>query len=149
MSLFLRKSCGKILGISLFPGARYDAGVKANGTTIYTVSDICSLTGATRKTLFYYDRIGLLKPAARTGPQNSKLYDPEGLLKLQRILRYREAGLQISEVRGLLRDDTDHQAILLAALARLRQEREQKEEQIVFLKGLLEETQKGTGKQCL
>ena len=133
----------------MFPGARYDAGVKANGTTIYTVSDICSLTGVTRKTLFYYDRIGLLKPAARTGPQNSKLYDPEGLLKLQRILRYREAGLQISEVRGLLRDDTDHQAILLAALARLRQEREQKEEQIVFLKGLLEETQKGKGKQCL
>ncbi|MBQ6531506.1 MAG: MerR family transcriptional regulator [Solobacterium sp.] len=123
--------------------------MKANGTTIYTVSDICSLTGVTRKTLFYYDRIGLLKPAARTGPQNSKLYDPEGLLKLQRILRYREAGLQISEVRGLLRDDTDHQAILLAALARLRQEREQKEEQIVFLKGLLEETQKGKGKQCL
>ena len=137
------------MGILMFPGARYDAGVKANGTTIYTVSDICSLTGVTRKTLFYYDRIGLLKPAARTGPQNSKLYDPEGLLKLQRILRYREAGLQISEVRGLLRDDTDHQAILLAALARLRQEREQKEEQIVFLKGLLEETQKGKGKQCL
>ena len=137
------------MGISLFPGARYDAGVKANGTTIYTVSDICSLTGVTRKTLFYYDRIGLLKPAARTGPQNSKLYDQEGLRKLQRILRYREAGLQISEVRGLLRDDTDHQTILLAALARLRQEREQKEEQIFLLMGLLEETQKGDGKQCL
>ena len=137
------------MGISLFPGARYDAVVKANGTTIYTVSDICSLTGVTRKTLFYYDRIGLLKPAARTGPQNSKLYDPEGLLRLQRILRYREAGLQISEVRELLRDDTDHQTILLAALARLRQEREQKEEQIFLLMGLLEETQKGEGKQCL
>ncbi|MBQ1321890.1 MAG: MerR family transcriptional regulator, partial [Solobacterium sp.] len=80
--------------------------MKANGTTIYTVSDICSLTGVTRKTLFYYDRIGLLKPVARSGPQNSKLYDQEGLRKLQRILRYREAGLQISEVRGLLRDDT-------------------------------------------
>ena len=137
------------MGISLFPGARYDAGVKANGTTIYTVSDICSLTGVTRKTLFYYDRIGLLKPVARSGPQNSKLYDQEGLRKLQRILRYREAGLQISEVRGLLRDDTDHQTILLAALARLRQEREQKEEQIFLLMGLLEETQKGDGKQCL
>ena len=137
------------MGISLFPGARYDAGVKANGTTIYTVSDICSLTGVTRKTLFYYDRIGLLKPVARSGPQNSKLYDQEGLRKLQRILRYREAGLQISEVRGLLRDDTDHQTILLAALARLRQEREQKEEQIFLLMELLEETQKGDGKQCL
>ncbi len=137
------------MGISLFPGARYDAGVKTNGTTIYTVSDICSLTGVTRKTLFYYDRIGLLKPAARTGPQNSKLYDQEGLRKLQRILRYREAGLQISEVRGLLRDDTDHQTILLAALARLRQEQEQKEKQIFLLMGLLEETQKWDGKQCL
>ena len=137
------------MGISLFPGARYDAGVKANGTTIYTVSDICSLTGVTRKTLFYYDRIDLLKPVARTGPQNSKLYDPDGLLRLQKILRYREAGLQISEVRRLLRDDTDHQTILLAALARLRQEREQKEEQIFLLMELLEETQKGDGKQCL
>ena len=137
------------MGISLFPGARYDAGVKANGTTIYTVSDICSLTGATRKTLFYYDRIGLLKPAARTGPQNSKLYDPEGLLRLQKILRYRQAGLQISEVRRLLREDTDHRKILLAALARLKQEQEQKEEQIFLLMGLLEEAQEGDGKQCL
>ena len=137
------------MGISLFPRARYDAGVKANGTTIYTVSDICILTGVTRKTLFYYDRIGLLKPAARTGPQNSKLYDPESLQRLQKILRYREAGLQISEVRGLLRDDTDHLVILLAALERLKQEQEQKEEQIFLLMGLLEETQKGEGKQCL
>ena len=137
------------MGISLFPGARYDAGVKANGTTIYTGSDICSLTGVTRKTLFYYDRIGLLKPAARTGPQNSKLYDPEGLRRLQRILRYREAGLQISEVRGLLRNDTDHQTILLAALERLKQEQEQKEEQVLLLTELLEEAQKGDGKQCL
>ncbi|MBQ1325319.1 MAG: MerR family transcriptional regulator [Solobacterium sp.] len=28
----------------------------------YSVGEICSLTGVTRKTLFYYDRIALLKP---------------------------------------------------------------------------------------
>ncbi|MBR2596403.1 MAG: MerR family transcriptional regulator, partial [Solobacterium sp.] len=104
--------------------------MKENRTTIYTVSDICSLTGVTRKTLFYYDRIGLLKPTARTGPQNSKLYDSAGLLRLQKILRYRQAGLQISEVRRLLAGDSDQAMILHDALDRLQQEKNQKEEQI-------------------
>ena len=129
------------MGILMFPGARYDAVVKANGTTIYTVSDICSLTGVTRKTLFYYDRIGLLKPAARTGPQNSKLYDSAGLLQLQKILRYRQAGLQISEVRRLLAGDSDQAMILQNALDSLQQEKNQKEEQIRLLESLLAEVQ--------
>ena len=129
------------MGISLFPGARYDALVKENRTTIYTVRDICSLTGVTRKTLFYYDRIGLLKPSARTGPQNSKLYDSAGLLRLQKILRYRQAGLQISEVRRLLAGDSDQAMILHDALDRLQQEKNQKEEQIRLLESLLAEVQ--------
>ena len=43
--------------------------------TLYSVGEICRITGITRKTLFYYDRIGLLVPYKRTEPQQFKLYD--------------------------------------------------------------------------
>ena len=123
------------MGISiLFPGT-YDDAVK----TLYTVADICTMTGVTRKTLFYYDRIGLLKPAERTGPQNSKLYDSAGLCRLRDIVQYRAAGLKISEIRALQQDSTDRRAVLEAAMVRLLEEKEQKEEQIALLQSLLDQ----------
>ena len=41
---------------------------------LYTVAEISSITGVTRKTLFYYDKIGLLNPTNRIGPQMHKFY---------------------------------------------------------------------------
>ena len=53
--------------------------------TLYSVGEICRITGITRKTLFYYDRIGLLVPYERTEPQQFKLYDRERLERLNGI----------------------------------------------------------------
>ena len=60
--------------------------------TLYSVGEICRITGITRKTLFYYDRIGLLVPYERTEPQQFKLYDRERLERLNGIIEYRGAG---------------------------------------------------------
>ncbi len=53
-----------------------------------TVNEVCLMMHVTRKTLYYYDKVGILKPTIRAGKQKAKLYDEEQLLKLQMILKY-------------------------------------------------------------
>ena len=117
--------------------------MKKNQTTTeditYSVREICALTGVTRKTLFYYDRIALLKPYDRVGVQSHKVYDAAALERLRRILLYRDAGLQIDEIRGILDGMADKNTVLVQVLERLLAEAEQKAEQICRIKALMEE----------
>ena len=53
------------------------------------------------RTLHHYDHIGLLKPARQT-ENGYRLYDEQALLKLQQILFYRELGLGLEEIKGIL-----------------------------------------------
>ena len=108
--------------------------------TCYTVGEISALTGVTRKTLFYYDRTGLLKPVQRTGSQHHKLYNNDSLMKLRKIIEYREAGLSIAEVRTLVNDpDCDTKRILYTALERIRAQKTQKEAEIAKLITMIEQ----------
>lgn len=110
------------------------------GKKYYTVGEISALMNVTRKTLFYYDRTGLLKPAERTGTQQHKLYDNESLMKLKQIIRYRDAGLCIAEIKELINDpECDRQKILTEALKRISALKEQKETEIIRLKQLISE----------
>lgn len=85
-----------------------------------TVREVCQYAGVTRKTLFYYDRIGLLKPSVRKGSQKHKLYDEEAVERLLEIRRYREAGFDIREIREALDQDTEGRLkICDAVIARL------------------------------
>ena len=106
---------------------------------LYSVSDLCALCGITRKTLFYYDRIGLLKPALRTGSQNFKMYAEEQVSRLRQIRQYRDAGLNLSEIRRILDDpDTEPDRVLKDAMKRLEKELREKEDQIRALKQLMQ-----------
>ena len=42
---------------------------------LYTVKEVCEKYSVTRKTLFYYDRINLIKPYSRQGVQQHKMYN--------------------------------------------------------------------------
>ena len=66
-----------------------------------TVQEVSRITGVTIRTLRYYDRIGLLCPAART-EAGYRLYDDAALLKLQRILLLRELEIPLRDVLQLL-----------------------------------------------
>ncbi len=106
---------------------------------IFSVGEICERTGITRKTLFYYDRIGLLCPSERTERQNFKLYDSKKLVRLEQIVSYRRAGLSIREIRELLDDEQARRLeILKGAMERLLMEKEDKEQEIKNLKSLIE-----------
>ncbi len=91
-------------------------------TTSYTVKQVAELSGVSRRTLRYYDQIGLLKPA-RTGANGYRYYDDASILRLQQILFYRELGFKLKTIKALLdRPDFDH----LRALEQHRSELQQR-----------------------
>ncbi len=97
----------------------------------YSVGQICAMTGVTRKTLFYYDKIGLLTPSERSGTQHFKFYDEEKVSMLKRIITYREAGLGISEIRDMLMEGKpDKLRILQNVRQRILGEKDNVEQEI-------------------
>lgn len=68
---------------------------------MYAVRQLARLAGITRRTLHYYDEIGLLKPT-RVGANDYRYYGEEALLRLQQILLYRELEVPLDEIRRIL-----------------------------------------------
>ena len=52
-----------------------------------TVNEVSKLTGVSRRTLQYYDKIGLLRPTEYT-ESGYRLYDDAALERLQQILLF-------------------------------------------------------------
>lgn len=65
------------------------------------LSEVSKIVNITRRTLQEYDRIGLVKPSART-EQGYWLYDDAAIQKLMLIRIYAEAGYTRAEIRQLL-----------------------------------------------
>ena len=110
-----------------------------NKEELYSVKDICKKYSITRKTLFYYDKTGLLKPAMRQGKQNIKFYDEAALKRLKSIIEYREAGLSIEDIRDVI--DLDNREEILNVLIRVRRrlvkEFDEKKEELKNLEKLI------------
>lgn len=67
----------------------------------YTVNELAKLSNVTKRTLHYYDEIGLLKP--RDIKDNGyRMYGRNEVDLLQQILFYRELGMELSEIKELL-----------------------------------------------
>lgn len=92
----------------------------------YTVHALAGLAGVSVRTLHHYDSIGLLKPASRTSA-GYRLYGRNELLRLQRILLYRELELPLDRIAALMDapggDSADalegHRTLLLERAARI------------------------------
>lgn len=70
----------------------------------YTVKKLSKLSGISIRTLRFYDRIGLLRPAFY-GENNYRYYEEEQILMLQQILFYRELGFPLSDIKGVVSSD--------------------------------------------
>ena len=131
------------MGMYSVPRAQYSVvGGKKMADLIktYSVRDVCRMTGVTRKTLFYYDRVHLLSPYSRSGVQGHKVYDDAGITRLKRILRLRNAALTIKEIAQILDDPAcDIPGILQGAIVRAQTEQADTEEQIRLLRELIRE----------
>jgi DNA-binding transcriptional MerR regulator len=67
----------------------------------YSISRLGRAFGLSRSTLLYYDRIGLLTPSGRTGA-GYRCYSEKDYRRLERICQFREAGLTLKDIRGVL-----------------------------------------------
>ena len=77
-----------------------------------TVNEVSKLTGVSIRTLQYYDKIGLLKPAEYT-ESGYRLYDDAALEKLQQILLFRELEFPLKDIKDIItRSDFDKRKAL-------------------------------------
>ena len=76
---------------------------------MWSIVEVARMSGVPSRTLRYYDRVGLLKPAY-LGSNGFRYYQREQLLQLQRLLLLRELGLgsgAVAEVLNGQRDQID------------------------------------------
>ncbi|MGJ8663791.1 MAG: MerR family transcriptional regulator [Marinicella sp.] len=72
-----------------------------NQMKCYSMRDVTKRSGLSRTTLLYYENIGLFKASKRTRA-NYRLYTEEDLIKLDRILLYRSAGIPLKDIINLV-----------------------------------------------
>lgn len=96
----------------------------------YIVQSLAALSGVSRRTLRYYDQIGLLKPA-RVAENGYRIYGKEQVERLQQILLYRALGMKLEEIQAVLSaPDFDACRALEEHLCRLEEKKQQIEKQI-------------------
>lgn len=74
-------------------------------STLLRIQEVAGRTGLTPRAVRYYEEVGLLAPAARSGGAY-RLYDEEDLERLRFIRGLRDdAGFSLAEIRQLLDDE--------------------------------------------
>ena len=101
---------------------------------VLTISALAKKVNLSRTTVLYYEREGLLSPAARA-VNGYRLYGQEELVKLALIVDYRALGVPVSEISILLQGEGEQKRILQAQLRRLQVEIERlHRQQLAILK---------------
>jgi len=67
----------------------------------YKAAEFARLAGVTVRTLHHYDRLGLLKPAGRTG-KGHRLYGERDFARLQQIVTLKFIGFPLKQIKQIL-----------------------------------------------
>ncbi len=78
----------------------------------YTLKDIIEITGVTKRTLHYYDEIGLLVPDKND--KNYRVYKQQDLEKLQKILILKSFDFDIAKIKQYISYDNEQLRKLLS-----------------------------------
>jgi MerR family transcriptional regulator, thiopeptide resistance regulator len=84
-----------------------------SGVTLYRINEFAELAGVTVRALHHYDRLGLLKPTARTGTKY-RLYSDSDLVRLEQIVVLKFLGMSLKEIGSVI----DREASVADALER-------------------------------
>ncbi len=98
---------------------------------MYTIKQLADLANVSRRTLRYYDQIGLLPPTA-VGNNNYRYYDQDKVLRLQQIRFYQELDFSLEQIRKIL-DKSDFNT-----LQSLQTQKEALQQQVKRLDRLIE-----------
>jgi MerR family transcriptional regulator, thiopeptide resistance regulator len=95
----------------------------------YRVHEFAAMAGVTVRTLHHYDRLGLLRPA-RHRDNGYRLYTQRDLGHLEQILFLKFLGLQLKQVRDLLKRESALPSVLRQQWEVLAQKRRQMDKTI-------------------
>ena len=102
-----------------------------------TVAQVSKRAGVSVRTLHHYDQIGLLRPTEVT-EAGYRMYDDTALDKLDMILVYRELGLSLNEISGILdAPDYDRNRVLEHQIKLMQERVEKLQNRISFARGML------------
>src|SRR3989454_8147569 len=80
----------------------------------YTIEQVASRTGFTKRTLRYYEEVGLLPPAGRT-EGNYRRYSEADIQRIERIKELRNLlGFSLSDIRQILEAEEERGLIKMA-----------------------------------
>jgi MerR family transcriptional regulator, repressor of the yfmOP operon len=81
---------------------------------IYTIEQVATRTGLTKRTLRYYEEVGLLPPTGRT-EGNYRRYSEADIQRLVRIKELRDLlGFSLSDIREIIQAEDERGQIKLA-----------------------------------
>lgn len=107
-----------------------------------SVHEVSKEYGLTRKTLYYYDKIGLLKPTQRIGNQKAKFYGPKALKRLQKIMQYQSLGVSLKNIQCLLEEDDKEEIIIQETIIQMEDTVKELNSKIKNAKQYLKEKEK-------
>jgi MerR family transcriptional regulator, repressor of the yfmOP operon len=114
------------------PPAPTDATSHDADGPLLKIQEVADQVGLTARSIRYYEEVGLLEPAARSGGAY-RLYDADDVARLEFIKGLRDdAGFSLAEIRQLLEDETAR----AANRARFRESRSAAERRDVLLDGI-------------
>ena len=91
----------------------------------YTVNKLAEISGVTKRTLRYYDEIGLLNPS-RINSSGYRIYGRKEVERLQQILFFRALDVSLEEIKELMTsEDYDEKNILIHHREKLMERRQQ------------------------
>ena len=101
-----------------------------------TVNEVSKLAGVSIRTLQYYDKIGLLKPAEYT-ESGYRLYDDTAIERLQQILLFKELEFPLKDIKEIIMSpDFDKKKALDQQIKLLTLKKEHLENLISYARGI-------------
>ncbi len=101
------------------------------------IKDVIKLSGLSRRTLQYYDDMGLVENKRSAG--NYRLYRDEDLERVWQIILYKEMGFHLEEIRKILAADKSRAEDLLKSRAdSIRYEISELERTLAFIERVLD-----------
>ena len=101
-----------------------------------TVNEVSKLAGVSIRTLQYYDKIGLLKPAEYT-ESGYRLYDDTAIERLQQILLFKELEFPLKDIKEIIMSpDFDKKKALDQQIELLTLKKEHLENLISYARGI-------------
>ena len=83
---------------------------------LYTIEQVATRTSMTKRTLRYYEEVGLLSPTGRT-EGNYRRYSEEDVQRLERIKELRDLlGFSLTDIRELMLAEEERDSIKVAYL---------------------------------